>query len=180
MSLATEHNAHLFLVSVGLAKGLAKGLEDGATCAAAKALACCSWCYQRDPTSRCRQSLAPRSYRISKSKTRGLGHLQNSKDSLIPKVDMLVPWCTCWTSVHGIGGRKALGKANLPDNLQTLQTCACFLWPMSLGANSHTQATGNGRAKQLFLKTSWFLSVLLNGVLHGLAAPQFACFPGAI
>ena len=45
---------------------------------------------QRDPTSRCRKSLAPRSYRISKSKTRGLGHLQNSKDSLIPKVDMLV------------------------------------------------------------------------------------------
>ena len=135
---------------------------------------------QRDPTSRCRKSLAPRSYRISKSKTRGLGHLQNSKDSLLPKVDMLVPWRTCWTSVHGIGGRKALGKPNGHDNLQTLQTCACFLWPMSLGANSHTQATGNGRAKQLFLKTSWFLSVLLNGVLHGLAAPQFASFREAI
>ena len=72
------------------------------------------------------------------------------------------------------------GSANGPDNLQTLQTCACFLWPMSLGANSHTQATGNGRAKQLFLKTSWFLSVLLNGVLHGSAAPQFACFREAI
>jgi hypothetical protein len=42
---------------------------------------------QRDP--RCRESLAPRSYRISISKTRGLGDLQNSKDSLIPKVDML-------------------------------------------------------------------------------------------
>ena len=25
----------------------------------------------------------------------------------------------------------------------------------------------------VFLKTSWFLSVLLNGILHGLAAPQF-------
>ena len=47
---------------------------------------------------------------------------------------------------------------------------------MSLGANSHTQATGNGRAKQLFLKTSWFLSVLLNGVLHGLAALNLRVF----
>ena len=63
-----------------------------------------------------------------------------------------VPWCTRWTSVHGIVARKALGfrqssdagSANRPHDLQTLQTCACFLWPMSLGANSHTQATGNG------------------------------------
>ena len=83
------------------------------------------------------------------------------------------------TELWGVRPNDA-GSANGPDNLQTLQTCACFLWPMSLGANSHTQATGNGRAKQLFLKTSWFLSVLLNGVLHGLAAPQFACFREAI
>ena len=77
------------------------------------------------------------------------------------------------TESWGVRQSNDAGSANGPDNLQTLQTCACFLWPMSLGANSHTQATGNGRAKQLFLKTSWFLSVLLNGVLHGLAAPQF-------
>ena len=84
------------------------------------------------------------------------------------------------TELWGVRQSNDAGSANGPDNLQTLQTCACFLWPMSLGANSHTQATGNGRAKQLFLKTSWFLSVLLNGVLHGLAAPQFACFREAI
>ena len=46
---------------------------------------------QRHPRCR-RKSLAPRVYRISISqtlKTRGLGHLQNSKDSLVPKVNML-------------------------------------------------------------------------------------------
>ena len=101
----------------------------------------------------------------------------------------LLIWCTMMYSLNfcpqnrgaqGFRQSNDAGSANGPDDLQTLQTCACFLWPMSLGANSHTQATGNGRAKQLFLKTSWFLSVLLNGVLHGLAAPQFACFREAI
>ena len=102
---------------------------------------------------------------------------------------LLLIWCTMMYSLNfcpqnrgaqGFRQSNDAGSANGPDDLQTLQTCACFLWPMSLGANSHTQATGNGRAKQLFLKTSWFLSVLLNGVLHGLAAPQFVCFREAI
>ena len=43
------------------------------------------------------------------------------------------------TESWGVRQSNDAGSANGPDNLQTLQTCACFLWPMSLATehNAH-------------------------------------------
>ena len=58
--------------------------------------------------------------------------------------------------------------------------------PRNRGALGNQMVLGRPMGQQspnianmcVFLKTSWFLSVLLNGVLHGLAAPQFDTLPG--